>query len=367
MADLKSINFSSDKVISVELSDDVIIIELARTGYWKSNTHGEVRLTQETFRQAVENFNNNICRLADRDGKPQLPLNFAHDKGREAAGWIKALQLTENDTVLSGVVELTPIGKEKLINKEFSYPSIEFSYKWTDSELDKTFDNVLTGAALTNIPFIKGLKSIELAEIFSDSDIESETNNNLKLNNMDSILESIGNLTDEEKIVLLGKLQGMIKTEEKEEIVTSDHKDDMSGHKDDKEMSKDKDMSEKDSEEMEKLKSKIALQEKELHFSELLINGKVVPAQKEAFLSDDIVGVINNSSSKEINLSQESSSEVPVEPKKEKIDCAEKAQEKLSLIASDLRKENSSLDFSDSMKEALRKNPDLSKIYNQIQ
>ena len=363
MTDLKSINFSSDKVISVELSDDVIVIELARTGYWKSNTHGEVRLTQETFKQAVENFNNNICRLADRDGKPQLPLNFAHDKGREAAGWIKALQLTENDTVLSGVVELTPIGKEKLINKEFSYPSIEFSYKWTDSELDKTFDNVLTGAALTNIPFIKGLKSIELAEIFSDSNIESETNNNLKLNNMDSILESIGNLTDEEKIVLLGKLQGMIKTEEKEEetVASSDSKDDMSGHKDDKEMS------EKDSEEVEKLKSKIALQEKELHFSELLINGKVVPAQKEAFLSDDIVGVINNSSSKEINLSQESSSEIPAEPKKEKIDSPEKAQEKLSLIASDLRKENSSLDFSDSMKEAVRRNPDLSKIYNQIQ
>ena len=206
-----------------------------------------------------------------------------------------------------------------------------------------------------------------MAEIFSDSDTELETNNNLKLNNMDSILESIGNLTDEEKIVLLGKLQGMIKTEEKEEIITSDHKDDMSGHKDDKEMSKDKDMSEKDSEEVEKLKSKIALQEKELHFSELLINGKVVPAQKEAFLSDDIVGVINNSSSKEINLSQESSSEIPVEPKKEKIDSPEIAQEKLSLIASDLRKENSSLDFSDSMKEAVRRNPDLSKIYNQIQ
>ena len=89
----------------------------------------------------------------------------------KAAGWIKRIRVeaVNGTAALMGDVEWTPAAVQAIKDGEWRYLSPEFNprgYPWEDPEQEFTFvDNVLTGAALTNIPLFKKLKPITASRI----------------------------------------------------------------------------------------------------------------------------------------------------------------------------------------------------------
>ena len=112
----------------------------------------------------VTNFQNNVV-------GQEIPLNYGHDVSGKAAGWIKNTYAEtvpgENKTKLKADIEWTPAAAQAIREKEYRYLSAEFTtggYKNSQTEQGKKYSNVLTGAALTNIPFLKQT-NIALSEL----------------------------------------------------------------------------------------------------------------------------------------------------------------------------------------------------------
>lgn len=325
--------FISSNPINLSDGAEFATLELLRVGHWPESGHGNIKITTQNLIEFKENFDKNVFRLTDHDGKPQLPLNFGHNKGNEAAGWIKELELNDEKTVLIGKIKLTPIGREKVENKEFIFASAEFSFQFVDPELRIKVNNVLTGAALTNIPFVKGMKSIQLTEF-----------------NMEEILKLIMTLTDEEKVVLFEKLKSMIPSTPPVENAG-----------DEKKFSDENKASKKEIE----LTQRVEAITKELKFTELLAENKVVPAQKEAYLKNDIEGMIEKAPEKSLSFSQQSSSKGKKDDKddEDKIDTRDKAEEKIIELTNKMCKEDKSISFSSAMSSVLTENKDLADLY----
>lgn len=316
-------------------------LEILKTIKVEKSTHGSFTITSDDLEQIINNFNDNIYGIVDEEGKPQLPLNFSHEKEKIAAGWIKELILSDDKQTLIAKVELTKIGRERAENKEFIYASAELFFEFFDPETKETTKNVLTGVALTNIPFVKGLKSIQLSELDLD---------------MNQILKMIGNLPDEEKTIIFDKMRKMLNISSNNNLT----KKEMTNNK--KEMTEtDNKLIAEFAEKQTKLEEKIGGLTKELQFAEMLADGKVVPAQKEAFLKGDFKEFAEKAHEK-INFSQTSSSKSKKEEDDKKPKTLEEAENKVIELAEKLCKEDKSINFAEAQGKILEQNPDLNKL-----
>jgi len=322
----------------IELSevDEFATLELLKVGEFEHPLVGKLIITKEILLEIKDNFDKNIHRLTDQDGRPMIPLNFSHEKGNKAAGWIKQLELNDEQNTLVGKIELTPIGREKVTNKEFAFASAEYNRDLRDPELKQNFKNVLTGAALTNIPYIRGMKSIELTQ--------GELN-------MEEVLKLINGITDEQKVILVEKLRSMMSS-------------DLDQSKQD---NKNINLSQKDVElcqlqdEVKKLTKQNELQEKTLEFTQLLSAGKLVPAQKDAYLNNDIKKFVENAVDKDINFNQDSSDFKGKNPEK-KIASVEDAESKIIELADIKMAADQSLDLGQAYSLVLKENKELNLI-----
>jgi hypothetical protein len=337
------INLRGNVINLSSVESDFSTLEILKVGSFDSPSHGKFTITKEMLEQTKKNFDSNTHRMADHDGSPQIPLNFSHDKGGKAAGWIKELELNDEGTILIGKLHLTPSGREAVDNKEFAFASAEFSFKHYDPELNQEFDNVLTGVALTNIPFMKGLKSIELTEI-----------------NMEQILQLLEGLTDEEKVIISEKIKSMMPVSEP---ISEEPKIDAEEKEVDAEIEP-KIEEKKFSESEIKLTNEISILKKEIEFNELLIDGKVAPIQKEAFIKGDMKEFAEKSCNS-LNFQQDSDSKEPKEVLEEKeIKDTEAAEEKVLELAEALCAKDSSLSFAQASKQVLSERSDLNKLIN---
>lgn len=131
-------------------------IELLQVGDWQTPWHGHVVNTIDDFKEMVANFTNGAGRFQP-DNK--LPINREHYK-EEAYGWIHGLEIRGNSLWGTGI-EWTPVGRQKLADKEYSYLSSEWSPVWQDPlNEEELVDNVFTGACLTNYPLFSGLQPL---------------------------------------------------------------------------------------------------------------------------------------------------------------------------------------------------------------
>ncbi|WP_437770625.1 phage protease [Arthrobacter sp. KNU40] len=141
-------------------------IELLRTGTWNTPWHGEFEITPDDIQQFVINAASGIG-LVEAD--PKVPVNYGHESWDKAAAWIPKLYASEDGNALLGDPEWTPAAAQAIKDGEWKYISPEFnprSYPWEDPEQEYNFvSNVLTGAALTNIPLFKKLKPITASRL----------------------------------------------------------------------------------------------------------------------------------------------------------------------------------------------------------
>jgi hypothetical protein len=92
-----------------------------------------------------------------------VPVNFEHQyTALGAAGWVRALEVREDG--LYALIEWTDIGKEAIEKQRFKYVSVELGGA-VDPQTGKVLgEDVLTGIALTNRPFFKGLTALAAAD-----------------------------------------------------------------------------------------------------------------------------------------------------------------------------------------------------------
>lgn len=131
--------------------------EIVRVGDWK-NSYKEFEITEKDLNDFVDNFQKNVLRLRDHE----LQVNFSHNSHEKAAGWIYEL-MVENGVLLAKI-RWTKAGGEAIQNEEFKYFSAEIIFMYRDEETGEKVKNVLLGAALTNIPFVRDMAAVALSE-----------------------------------------------------------------------------------------------------------------------------------------------------------------------------------------------------------
>ena len=306
-------------------------VQLMRTCTFYHKQYGKVEITRRLFDEMVENFSKKVRGI-------DLMIDYSHDSDKEAAGWIKGLnvrevQLSEGDEAngieptiehqLWADVEWTPKGRKTLSDKEFAYLSADFDPSYKDNENPThSFGAVLLGAGLTNRPVIKRMNpAIQLSE-FSETDI--------KENGM--TLEEIQKELDDTKVKLSESEKSLM---EKDKELEEKEKSMSDGET--KLAQIDQIMNDLGVSSIEELMAKIAEMRKEnVELSEdkkqterenklnvLLSEGKISQAQKEKALKIENDESFNSfmelaeMNEKVVKLSEDGSNETPGENSKE--------------------------------------------------
>ncbi len=271
--DLKQ-NFRVPSSGEILLSDDNISdkqapteIQICKTGVyfcrypWDDDL--ELPITVDDFRNMVTNYNSRVTKNA-------IFMDYDHER-RDNAGVIKGLSLKNNDTELWANVEWNSMGKEDILDKRFVYVSAEIHFNYKDNETRQEHGPTLLGAALTNRPFVRGMAPvIQLSESKSPNkpNPTQPTQGKVKMNEQEvkALVEGITQKFSEQFNSVLGKVEDLsnkLAEKEKSEV----------------------ELSKKHAEEMANMK-------KETEFNVLLSAGKVVPAQKDAFMKNDVQALL---------------------------------------------------------------------------
>ena len=140
--------------VKIEKEMDIHILPV---GEWKHAIYGDIKITEADITEFVYHFDTNI-----RKG---VRITEGHDGMYEtpAVGWFKKLTDKKAEG-LWGTVEWNDKGRELLEQKAYKYFSPEYCTVYEDPETHRVYNNVLTGGALTNSPYFKGLKAIVMSE-----------------------------------------------------------------------------------------------------------------------------------------------------------------------------------------------------------
>lgn len=166
-------------------------VEIIRVGDW-SNSYKNFSLFREDIEKMVENFNDNVMRL----DKGWIQFNFDHQfyEGL-GAGWIKQLRL--DGDVLLGLTEFTPRATKAIKDGEYRFVSAELDLNYIDDELIIAHGPTLTGAGLTNNPFVRAMKAVALSDQKrGDSEIYLFSNETV----MEQLKEKLQSLLEQDNV-----------------------------------------------------------------------------------------------------------------------------------------------------------------------
>lgn len=169
----------SDKAVQLDgvlvaLADDAskpVWIQLAKPGAFKGHPAGAFEMTAETFAEVVRNFSDTQNR--------RIPIDFEHASeadstagsiptlGAPAQGWIVDMKIDGGN--LWGLVEWGDRAREYIKSGQYRYfsPAIRFAAR--DRVSGKAIGARMTSGALTNSPFLDGLKPLAAKDSGSSS------------------------------------------------------------------------------------------------------------------------------------------------------------------------------------------------------
>jgi len=300
-------------------------VQLLRVGMFNHPEHGNIPITKETLKKMQQNFSDKVRGI-------DLSIDYAHEADKEAAAWIKNVMLDESGNELWAEVDWTPKGEEKIKGKEYKYISADFNFNYVDNETQKKYGATLFGAGLTNRPFVKNMNPIQLNEVVNQKPGAMTMNpEELKAEN-EMLKKKIAEL--EAKISGGDSAAKMADMQKKLE-----------------------DYAAKDKAAMEEKK----LSEKKAKFDKLLSEGKTVEAQRDAFMSDDMVKFTELASN--VNLSEKGNAGKGVE-ETIKLKEGEDVQDKVIELANKAVAEKKAKDFDAGLHLVFSEHPDLEKKYN---
>ncbi len=151
-------------------------VQLARVGSFTSNRYGKFSITKDDLSTMLHNFDN-----VTPKSPTELPIDYDHlsmDPKKPgdgvAAGWMKKLELREEGTELWAQVEWTPDGAERIEKKEYRFVSPSFVKDHVHKD-GKKIGTTLIAAAITNHPFLEGMKALTLYSFSALGDLATET------------------------------------------------------------------------------------------------------------------------------------------------------------------------------------------------
>jgi len=337
--------------------DEFTEVQLMRTGSFTHMFFGEMEITEDMFKSFRKNFRKNVKKI-------KLATDYSHFSHMEAAGWITDVILKENNTELWIKVEWTPTGRQRILDKEYKYMSADFSENYQDNESGKKFGPTLNGAALTNRPFIKDMDAV-----LSDIDMSEEKRHAImEIYNNEPETEGIDQMDFAEMIKGVAKLSDV----EKAELATALGVKPVETKLEDTEAqvqnvtltAENKTLSDK----VEKLEVSAKLVEKETAFTKMLSDGTAVSAQKEAFLSDNMVEFIKLAVP--TNMSGRGTGEgkdTDTESGDKKFDTPEAAADEVARLSKEKQKEDKELTDSAAQNMVFDDKPELYKtIYGDL-
>jgi hypothetical protein len=156
------------------------------TGDWKNSVKGDFKVSLDHLKQMKSNFDNGVG-FPTEDASTGLAIDFAHEYADKSAAWIKGLELqidpedSTKGTLFANPVEWTDAGAKAVQSGEFKCvsPMGSFGEKdgkpslWSNpTNLKEKIANVLEGAGLTNIPFLRGMAPIR-ADKLDEKDLQN--------------------------------------------------------------------------------------------------------------------------------------------------------------------------------------------------
>lgn len=200
---MKPRNILSNISVKADASGNIpTSIHFMSTGHWHAPWHGNFEMDSTDLAEMVANFDNGVAMV---EGSKKLPINYGHDMGGKAAGWITKLYVSDDGQELWGDVEWTPSALKALKDGEYCYISPEWnprSFPYQDPEDEESWlDNVFTGAGLTNIPLFKKLKPI-MASIVTGGSRKASNTRGGDMNLEQVRVKKLEELNDEEKAFL---------------------------------------------------------------------------------------------------------------------------------------------------------------------
>jgi Mu-like prophage I protein len=147
-------------------------IQLAKTGSFVSNRYGKFSITKKDLSEMLHNFTHVTPRPPT-----ELPVDYDHlsmDVKKPgdgvAAGWMKQLALREEGEELWAEVEWTPEGADRISNREYRFVSPSFVKDHTHKD-GKKIGTTLLAAAITNHPFLEGMRALTLYNFSAHGDL----------------------------------------------------------------------------------------------------------------------------------------------------------------------------------------------------
>jgi hypothetical protein len=368
-------------------------INVIPVGEWDHPNYGKMKITEEDIGKFIQNFDANL-----RKGVPITEGHPTNDEELPAVGWFKEL-INKGSEGLWAVVEWTKQGRQLLEEKAYKYFSPEFYRDYEDPESRKSYKNVLTGGALTNMPYFKGLQAIVMSEAKIYNQFKKIT-----MNIEEILKKDVADLTDEDKEAIKtaeltddqkDKYKDVLKTKETDEEKEAREKKE----KEDEEEKKKKeaeggeggeeneggdktegseksvkisagefkiltDKADQGAEAMKQLtETKIAEIASTYQFSESNKNGKFLPKSKEK-----VVDFMMSLSQGQREKFQEILSELPkVQLFGEigDIGSEKKVEDELEEAVIAKQKEDTAMTYSDAVKVVLSENKDLAKKYSE--
>lgn len=201
-------------------------IQVFKLGTFKHDT-GDFVIDESFLDNIVKNFEGR------QDGHG-IPIDYNHANlvdGPDAiaAGWINDLEVREGG--LFAKVSWTPRAADFIKNDEFKFISPEFSVEGHEDEFGAEIDGpFLHAAALTNMPFLKGMDPVSLKgkPINGGKKMSDKIAKKLGLKDVDEkgILEALDTMLKDtegtkKQIETLGELRGTLKLKEGDDVLAS--------------------------------------------------------------------------------------------------------------------------------------------------
>jgi hypothetical protein len=155
-----------DDVQAAEEGEEItaVPVEMLREGMFKHWLFGDLDINRKMFMSMIENFLNDVLTR-------EIALDVDHNPGAGAFGWFTSLRLRrrafkdgKKRNVLIGDIDLTDEGEELIKKKKYKYFSIDYHHNFKDKETEEEYGPTVFGGALTNRPFIPGMKALTMSE-----------------------------------------------------------------------------------------------------------------------------------------------------------------------------------------------------------
>jgi phage I-like protein len=310
-------------------------VQIIRCGIFHHPIYGNFKITPDVLESMVKNFSENVRGI-------DLAIDYEHNSQSVAAGWIKTLK-TKNPGPTGQLwadVEWTPKGKQVLQDKEFRYLSADFTLNYEDSETLDEHGPTLFGAGLTNRPFVKGMApTAQLTE----GELEMKTAAELQ-KELDAANKQLSEQAEEIK---------NIRTEMKKGV------DDVETKKLAERVSTLETENKKLKEEAAKAAEEKKLSEQKTKFDKMLTEGKVVEAQRDAFMSGDMAKFTELAQPVKLATQGNGGDESNKKTVTNKAD----AETEIDRLARALLSEKKAATYQAAVKMALAENPEIAKIF----